>query len=241
MNIHVGTSGYSYPAWKGKFYPKDLRADQMLHYYAERFNTVEINNTFFRLPKLDVVKDWLAAAPADFTFVIKAPRAITHMRRLKNAESSLKSLLDFTAAFKRRLGPLLFQLPPNMKKDVGRLREFLSLLPARRRAAFEYRHQSWFDDDVFAALKEHDAAMCLAEADDELKTPFVATTSWGYLRLRRGDYSDGELRSWVKRVRKQDWRDVFVFFKHEDEATGPRFAQRFSELAHGKGRPRPRP
>src|SRR4051794_33993401 len=131
MKLFVGTSGYSYPAWKGKFYPKDLPADQMLQFYAQHFRAVEINNTFFRLPKLDVVNQWLRAVPADFTFVIKSPRAVTHMRRLKNAESSLKSLVEFSGAFKRRLGPLLFQLPPNMKKDLVRLREFLSLLPSR--------------------------------------------------------------------------------------------------------------
>ncbi len=231
MKLFVGTSGYSYPAWKGKFYPKDLPADQMLHFYAQHFGAVEINNTFFRLPKLDVVNAWLRAVPADFTFVIKSPRAITHMRRLKNAESSLKSLVEFSAPFKRRLGPLLFQLPPNMKKDVARLREFLSLLPSRPRAAFEFRHQSWFDDDVFEALREHDVALCIAEADDEVKTPFVATARWGYLRLRKANYTGAQLKSWIKRIGKQNWRDAFVFFKHEDQANGPRLARRFIELA----------
>jgi uncharacterized protein YecE (DUF72 family) len=236
MQLHVGTSGFSYPAWKGKFYPRDLPADGMLHYYGQHFNSVEINNTFFRLPKLDVVEQWLAAVPADFQFAMKAPRAITHMRRLKNARPSLKSLLDFSATFKRRLGPILFQLPPNMKKDVPRLREFLSLLPARRRVAFEFRHQSWFDDEVFETLREHNVALCIAEADDEVKTPFVSTAPFGYLRLRMADYTEAELKSWIRRIRKQDWRDAFVFFKHEEQANGPRLAKRFNELAAGRKR-----
>jgi uncharacterized protein YecE (DUF72 family) len=143
----------------------------------------------------------------------------------------LKSLLEFSAMFKRRSGPLLFQLPPNMQNEVSRLRAFLSLLPSRRRAAFEFRHQSWFDDDVFEALHDREVALCIAEADDEVKTPFVATAGWGYLRLRLGAYSDAKLKSWIKRIRKQRWRDAFVFFKHEDAAKGPRFAQRFIELA----------
>jgi uncharacterized protein YecE (DUF72 family) len=231
MNLYVGTSGYSYKEWNGSFYPEELPAKQMLRFYGERFKTVEINNTFYRMPKAAVLEAWANDVPADFRFVLKASRRITHMQRLRNAGESLSYLLEVSAALKERLGLVLFQLPPNLKKDVQRLEEFLALLPPQRRVAFEFRHQSWFDDEVFGLLRDHGAALCIAEAEDALEIPFVSTADWGYLRLRRPDYSDAELKTWVKRVRKQDWRDVFIFFKHEDEGKGPEMAKRFMELA----------
>src|SRR6266496_1887000 len=231
MNLYVGTSGYSYQAWKGKFYPKDLSDKQMLRFYGERFRTVEINNTFYRMPKASVLEAWAGEVGADFKFVLKASQRITHMQRLKGADESVSDLLEVVGALKKRLGPLLFQLPPNFKKDVPRLREFLALLPRQRRAAFEFRHQSWFDEEVFGLLRDHQAALCIAEAEDDLKVPFVASANWGYLRLRRPDYGSAELKKWVKRVQKQDWQDAFVFFKHEDEGKGPRMAKMFLELA----------
>jgi uncharacterized protein YecE (DUF72 family) len=163
--------------------------------------------------------------------VLKAPQRITHVQRLKDAGEAVSQLVEAAGALKASLGPLLFQLPPNFKKDVPRLREFLSLLPARCRAAVEFRHPSWFDDEVFRLLRGHRAALCVAEAEGDLEVPFVATADWGYLRLRRPDYGDAELRAWAKRVRGQDWRDGFVFFKHEDEGKGPQLAKRFLELA----------
>jgi len=231
MKLYVGTSGYSYKEWKGTFYPQDLPARQMLRYYGERFRTVEINNTFYRLPTASVLEAWASEVVGDFKFVLKAPQRITHMRRLKNAADPVSELLEVAAALKRRLGPLLFQLPPNFKKDVPRLREFLALLPSRRRTAFEFRHPSWFDDEVFELLHEHKVALCVAEADDDLEVPFVATADWGYLRLRRPDYGDAKLKTWLKRIRREDWREAFVFFKHEDEGKGPQMAKRFLELA----------
>ena len=231
MNLYVGTSGYSYQAWKGKFYPKDLSDKQMLRFYGERFRTVEINNTFYRMPKASVLEAWAGEVGADFKFVLKASQRITHVQRLKGADESVSDLLEVVGALKKRLGPLLFQLPPNFKKDVPRLREFLALLPRQRRAAFEFRHQSWFDEEVFGLLRDHQAALCISEAEDDLKVPFVATANWGYLRLRRPDYGSAELKKWVKRVQKQDWQDAFVFFKHEDEGKGPRMAKMFLELA----------
>jgi uncharacterized protein YecE (DUF72 family) len=231
MNLYVGTSGYSYKEWNGSFYPEELPAKQMLRFYGKRFKTVEINNTFYRMPKAAVLEAWANDVPADFRFVLKASRRITHMQRLRNAGESLSYLLEVSAALKERLGLVLFQLPPNLKKDVQRLEEFLALLPPQRRVAFEFRHQSWFDDEVFGLLRDHGAALCIAEAEDALEIPFVSTADWGYLRLRRPDYSDAELKTWVKRVRKQDWRDVFIFFKHEDEGKGPEMAKRFMELA----------
>jgi uncharacterized protein YecE (DUF72 family) len=230
MNLYVGTSGYSYKEWKGTFYPEDLPGKQMLRFYGEYFRTVEINNTFYRMPDTSVLQAWAGAVPADFKFVLKAPQTITHIQRLKGAGASVSQLLEVAEALKGRLGPLLFQLPPNLKKDAPRLREFLALLPRRRRAAFEFRHPSWFDEEILGLLRRHRAALCIAEAEDGPEVPFVATADWGYLRLRRPDYGDAELKTWAKRVREHDWRDAFVFFKHEDEGKGPRMAKRFLEL-----------
>jgi uncharacterized protein YecE (DUF72 family) len=231
MNLYVGTSGYSYKEWKGTFYPVDMSTKGMLHYYGERFRTVEINNTFYRMPKTSVLETWAGRVPVDFKFALKAPRRITHVQRLKDAADSVSYLLEVAGVLKERLGPLLFQLPPNLKKDVPRLRDFLALLPPQRRAAFEFRHQSWFDEEVFGLLGDNQAALCIAEADDDLEVPFAATGDWGYLRLRRSGYGDEELKNWAKRAREQNWRDVFVFFKHEDEGKAPQMAKKFIELA----------
>jgi uncharacterized protein YecE (DUF72 family) len=231
MNLYVGTSGYSYKEWKGTFYPRNLPMKEMLRYYGERFRTVEINNTFYRMPKVSVLEAWAGEVPADFKFVLKAPRQITHVQRLRDSGDSVSHLLQVAGAMKDRLGPLLFQLPPYLKKDVPRLREFLALLPPQSRAAFEFRHESWFDEDVFGLLHGHQAALCIAEAGDDLDVPFVTTADWGYLRLRRPDYGDAELKERVNRIQKQHWQDAFVFFKHEDEGKGPQMAKRFLELA----------
>jgi len=231
MDLYVGTSGYSYKEWKGTFYPKDLPAQKMLRFYGERFRTVEINSTFYGLSKASVLEGWADTVPADFKFVLKAPKQITHLQGLKDAGDLMSHLLEVAGALSEHQGALLFQLPPTAKKDVPRLRAFLALLPLQHRAAFEFRHPSWFDDEVFGLLRDHRAALSIAEAEDNLEVPFVATTDWGYLRLRRPDYSEAELKAWVKRVQEQDWRDVFVFFKHEDEGKGPEMAKRFLELA----------
>jgi uncharacterized protein YecE (DUF72 family) len=230
MNLYVGTSGYSYKEWKGSFYPKGLPAKQMLRYYGGQFRAVEINNTFYRMPEASVLEAWAGKVPTDFKFVLKAPQEITHRKRLKDAGDVLSRLLEVAPALKEHLGPLLFQLPPNVPKDAPRLHQFLALLPPQRPAAFEFRHPSWFDDEVFGLLRDHQAALCIAEAEDGPEVPFVATADWGYLRLRRPDYGDAELKKWARRVRAQDWRETFVFFKHEDEGTGPKLAKRFLEL-----------
>ncbi|PYJ61975.1 MAG: DUF72 domain-containing protein [Verrucomicrobia bacterium] len=231
MNFYVGTSGYSYKEWKGTFYPEDLPDKQMLRFYGERFRSVEINNTFYRMPKASVLEAWAKEVPADFMFVLKASQRITHHQRLKDADDSVSYLLEVAGALKERLGPLLFQLPPYLRKDAPRLREFLALLPSDRRAAFEFRHQSWFDDEVFGLLRDHRAVLCIAEAENELEIPFVSTADWGYLRLRRPDYGDAELKAWAKRVHEQEWREAFIFFKHEEEGKGPEMAKRFLKLA----------
>jgi uncharacterized protein YecE (DUF72 family) len=236
MQLYVGTSGFSYKEWKGTFYPSDLPAKRMLSYYGERFPAVEINNTFHRMPKSSVLEAWAAEVPAGFRFVLKAPQRITHLERLKNTSGSLAVLLEVSAALNDRLGPLLFQLPPGMKKDMERLRAFLSELPQGRRAAFEFRNASWFDEEVFGLMRNHGAALCIAEADTGPDIPVVATADWGYLRLRREDYGDAELIAWAERTRAMGWREAFVFFKHEDAGKGPAMAGRFRELFAKKSR-----
>jgi uncharacterized protein YecE (DUF72 family) len=231
MKIHVGTSGYSYKEWKGTFYPADLPVAKMLGFYGERFDTVESNYTFRGMPPASVLENWAAAVPAGFQFALKAPMQITHRRRLKDAGELVAQLFEVAGVLKKRLGPVLFQLPPNFAKDVSRLRDFLAVLPSGRRAALEFRHPSWFDDTVFEVLRDRGVALCVAEAQDDLDVPLVATTDWGYVRLRRPDYGARELSSWAKRIGKQAWRDVFVFFKHEDQGRGPRLAKKFLELS----------
>lgn len=227
MRVRVGTSGYSYKEWKGAFYPEDLPDREMLRFYGERFDTVEVNNSFYRIPKKEVLAKWHAEVPAGFLFVLKASQRITHHARLKETGADTVSyFLDVATALGDKLGPILFQLPPNLKKDVPRLEGFLARLPATVRAAFEFRHESWMADDVMAALSERGAALCTADADDapEALGRVVATTDWGYLRLRGLGYGDADLDAWAERITKQSWQETFVFFKHEDEGKGAALA-----------------
>jgi uncharacterized protein YecE (DUF72 family) len=231
MKLHVGTSGYSYKEWKGNFYPEDLPAKEMLHYYASRLKAVEINNTFYRLPQPSMMENWKEQVPAAFRFSIKATQRITHIKRLNNVADETKYLLDTAALLGERLGVVLFQLPPNMKKDAGRLRAFLELLPANICAAFEFRHETWFDDEVLDLLKSRDCALVVSDTDDKPLSEIVSTAPWGYLRLRRTDYSEADVAAWLSRVRDQDWKEAFVFFKHEDEGVGPKLAAQFIGMA----------
>jgi len=230
MIHHVGTSGFAYPKWKGSFYPAKFPNKDMLGYYASHFSAVEINATFYRPPTAALLEGWAAEVPAGFRFVLKAPQEITHIKRLKEVSGPVASFLETSAVLKKRLGPILFQLPPNFKKDVERLRGLLELLPKGCRAAVEFRHASWFDDEVFGLLREYGGALCVAEADDDLEVPFVATADWGYLRLRKAEYDDKAMKVWAKRLAEQEWKESFTFFKHEDTGTGPRFAARLLEL-----------
>ena len=229
MRLFTGTSGFSYKEWKGSFYPEDLPASEMLRYYAERLPAVEINNTFYRMPREETLAQWTGQVPAGFVFVLKASQRITHQKRLKEAGDSVDYFFRIAATLGDRLGPVLFQLPPNLKKDRPRLDSFLTTLPARTRAAFEFRHPSWFDDEIFEALRSRGAALCIAE-DEELATPLVATADWGYARLRRQDYGDGDLQTRADLYRGQPWSDLFVFFKHEDGGRGPVLARQFAEF-----------
>ncbi|HEX2600640.1 MAG TPA: DUF72 domain-containing protein [Gemmatimonadaceae bacterium] len=220
MKILAGTSGYAFKEWKGNFYPTELKDDGFLGYYATKFPTVEINNTFYRLPKENVLLEWAAQVPQNFTFALKASQRITHHARLKEeAADTVDFLLRNTAKLGDRLGPILFQLPPNLKKDVNRFRGFLGLLPSDRRYVFEFRHESWFDNEVFDAMRERDIAMCVAEQED-FKCPVVCTATWGYLRLHKLDYQSGELTDWAKCVTSQAWKEAYVFFKHDETEKG---------------------
>lgn len=232
MRLFTGTSGFAYKEWKGSFYPADLPAPDMLRYYAERFRAVEINNTFYRMPSVSVLEAWAGQVPDAFVFVLKASQQITHRKRLKDAAEPVAWFFGNAAVLGDRLGPVLVQLPPNMKCDVARLDAFLDLVPAGRRVAVEFRHASWFDDVVYDTLRRHGAALCIAHGES-IETPPVATADWGYLRLRQVAYDDAGLREWASLIRDQGWGDVFVFFKHEDEGTGPRLAARFGEIVGG--------
>jgi uncharacterized protein YecE (DUF72 family) len=238
MRILAGTSGYSYPAWKGSFYPPALPASRMLASYAERLPTVEINATFYRMPQARTLAAWRGEVPKEFVFALKAPQRITHIKRLAGAEDDVGFFLRTAAELGGALGPLLWQLPPTLAKDVPRLRAFLALLPRGGRHAMEFRHASWRSDDVLAALSEAGVALCVAD-DEAGTTPLDATAGFGYLRLRRPDYDDATLARWANAVRAQPWSDAFVFFKHEDEARGPDFALRFGAAAGSDLQSRP--
>lgn len=229
LHLYTGTSGYAYKEWKGTFYPADCRPDAMLAFYAGHLSAVEINNTFYRMPTDRVLAGWAAQVPETFRFVLKASQRITHMKRLAGVEDDLAYFLQTATTLGVRRGPTLFQLPPNLKKDLPRLQAFLDLLPRGWQAAFEFRHASWFDDDVYALLHAHGVALCLAESD-EGDPPRVATGPFGYLRLRREAYDRPALDAWAAWVRAQNWNDAYVFFKHEGAGTGAQLAMQFAAL-----------
>jgi uncharacterized protein YecE (DUF72 family) len=231
MNGRVGTSGFAFKEWKGPFYPADLKDDAMLGYYSGRYPTVEINNTFYRLPREHVLQEWASRVPDGFTFAIKASQRITHYGRLKaGAATALDFLLRTTSTLGSKLGPVLFQLPPNLEKDADRLRAFLELLPSDRRFTIEFRHESWFDDEIFDALRARDVALCVAESE-EFTGVDVSTASWGYMRLHRQDYTDAMLAAWRARLAAHGWKDAYVFFKHDYiDGAGPLAVERFVKM-----------
>ena len=220
----AGASGYSFKEWKGNFYPENIKPEAMLAWYAERLPTVEINSTFYRMPKTAVLASWAGSTPEHFRFSIKASRRITHLARLKaEAAEPLAFLYRNLAALGAKRGPVLFQLPPNLKKDLPRLTAFLQMLPEGHHAAFEFRNDSWFADDVYAALQAASAALCLSEREDNAPPPLVETAPWGYVRLRLETYSDDDLREWARRLEATSWRTIHVYFMHEP--TAPAYAQ----------------
>jgi uncharacterized protein YecE (DUF72 family) len=227
----VGTSGYSYKEWKGSFYPAKLPAREMLSYYAQQFNAVEINNTFRRLPKPGVLASWAEQVPASFHFILKAPQQITHRKRLKDVADEVQAFVQAAAELKDRQWRMLFQLPPNFKKDLSRLEGLLKLLHGQGALALEFRHESWHDEEVQNCLREYGGALCLADTEELPAPELVSTAHWGYVRLRREAYTEEQLREWITRLRAQPWDDVYIFFKHEDTGTGPELARQFLNLA----------
>ena len=236
MKIHIGTSGYNYPEWKGSFYPADIPVKRMFAYYAERFRTVEINYTFYRMPTTKTTKGWLDQAPESFAYTLKAPRRITHDKRLLNVAPDIDAFCEAARVLGSHLATLLFQLPPNMRCDVGRFTAFLEALPKDVRAAVEFRHDSWLTDEIYDLLRKHSVALCIADFGDKT-TPIVATARHGYFRLRDEGYEPADLARWADTVASlsSEWDDAFVYFKHEDEGKGPEFAAEFRRQVEGRG------
>ena len=226
MAIWVGTSGYNYPEWKGSFYPETMPAAKMLPYYAERFPTVEINYTFYRTPTEKIVDGWNAATPDRFKLTLKAPKRITHEARLRDCADRVRQFLETAATLGPKLGALLFQLPPNLKQDLALLDGFLEAFPPRVRAAFEFRHASWLDAEVYARLRARNLALCVADSE-KMATPVEITADYGYFRLRDEGYTPADIARWAEVIREKTsaCRDVFVYFKHEEEGKGPEFGR----------------
>jgi uncharacterized protein YecE (DUF72 family) len=234
MKIHVGTSGFAYKEWKGTFYPSTIAPEKMLGAYAQRLGVVEINNTFYHMPTERILEGWAAQVPKSFRFAFKAPQIITHFKRLRHVDEEIGYLFKTLALLGPRLGPVLFQFPASFPLDLPALAGLLNLIPGTPACAFEFRHPSWLDDGVLDLLRGQGCSLCIADTDENPAAEIVATASWGYLRLRRSDYSDRALSQWAKRILSQQWKRAFVFIKHEDGADGakgPQLAQRLAELA----------
>jgi uncharacterized protein YecE (DUF72 family) len=231
MNIWIGTSGFQYPEWKGNFYPEDLPAAKMLPFYAERLTTTEINYTFHRIPSAKTIDNWNKLTPEKFRFALKAPQKVTHFAKLRDCTDTLRYFHQTVSALGPKLGPVLFQLPPSFKKEATVLAAFLEEVPSGMRAAFEFRHASWFDDEVFALLKARNATLCVADSET-LSTPPIATADFGYLRLRREDYQTSDITRWAETVRNhaESWNDVFIYFKHEAAGIGPKLVKEMSGI-----------
>jgi uncharacterized protein YecE (DUF72 family) len=242
MNHWIGTSGFQYPEWKGTFYPEDLPASKMLGFYADRFTTTEVNYSFRRIPSPKTIQNWWAGTPERFKFSLKAPQKVTHFAKLRNCGDTMRYFCQVICDLEGKLGPVLFQLPPNFKKDTALLGAFLEDVPAGLRAAFEFRNPSWFDEEVFALLNSKNIALCIAESAD-LSTPVVATADYGYLRLRREDYSDADMERWATAIKEKEnvWPDVFVYLKHEESGIGPKLARQLMDLLGAEGRASARP
>jgi uncharacterized protein YecE (DUF72 family) len=236
MKTYVGTSGYSYKEWRGIFYPEKITPKEMLRFYAERFGTVEINNTFYRMPTESVLTSWAEQVPTDFIFAFKAPQVITHLKRLKNVESEIEYLLRTLSVLGERLGPVLFQFPKNFHANLSLLRDFLALIPHTMSFAFEFRSPSWLAAGMPDLLREKGCSLCITDSEENPTNEIISTATWGYLRLRRPDYIEADLSGWRKRILSQKWEKVFVFFKHEEEGKGPGMAVRFRELIDSRRR-----
>jgi uncharacterized protein YecE (DUF72 family) len=235
MKIYVGTSGYGYKEWKGKFYPEKISSKEMLRFYSKRLNTVEINNTFYHMPTEGVLISWAEQVPDNFIFALKAPQVITHLKRLRNVGSENEYLFRTLSVLEKKLGPVLFQFPKSFHVDHSALKDFLDLIPDMS-CAFEFRSPSWLDAEILALLRKKRCSLCIADTDESPAKEISSTAPWGYLRLRRSDYTDADLSEWIERILSQKWEKAFVFFKHEDEAKGPEMAMRFHGLADARGK-----
>jgi uncharacterized protein YecE (DUF72 family) len=236
MKIHVGTSGYAYKEWKGKFYPEKISPKEMLRFYSGRLQTVEINNTFYHMPRESVLMSWAEQVPGDFVFALKASQVITHLKRLRDVSDETEYFFRTVSVLDRKLGPVLFQFPKSFRADRPALQDFLRLIPRDMPCAFEFRSPSWLDREILDLLRERESSLCIADADESPANEIVGTAPWGYLRLRRSDYTDADLSQWLERILSQNWERAFVFFKHEEEdpAKGPEMAVRFRELADSR-------
>lgn len=231
MKIYIGTSGYGYKEWKGIFYPEKISPKEMLRFYSERLNSVEINNTFYRMPTEGVLASWAGQVPDDFVFALKAPQIIAHLKRLRDVGEETGYLFSSLSVLDRKLGPVLFQFPKSFHADHHLLEGFLDLIPGNMSCAFEFRSPSWLDAEILGLLRKRGCSLCTADTDENPADKIIRTAPWGYLRLRRSDYTDDDLSQWTERVLSQKWEKAFVFFKHEEEAIGPKMAIRFHELA----------
>jgi uncharacterized protein YecE (DUF72 family) len=230
MKIFVGTSGYGYKEWKGKFYPAKIAPQEMLRFYAERLNTVEINNTFYHMPTARVLTSWAEQVPDAFVFALKAPQVITHLKRLRNVDGEIEYLFRTLSILDRKLGPVLFQFPKSFPADRAALEDFLALIPGNFSYAFDFRNPSWLDADILDLIRKWGCSLCIEDMDENPAQEIIQTAAWGYLRLRRADYTEADLLQWQDKILAQKWEKVFVFFKHEEEAKGPEMAIRFREL-----------
>ena len=235
MKILAGTSGYGYKEWKGIFYPEKISPKEMLHFYGERLNTVEINYTFYHMPTVAGLTSWAEQVPDDFTFSLKAPQVITHMKLMKNVGEETKYFFKALSVLGGKMGPALFQFPGSFRADLQALAAFLALIPAEMHCAFEFRSKSWFVAEILDLLRTRGCSLCTADTDEKPAEKIISTASWGYLRLRRTEYTEADLLQWLDRILAQNWERAFVFFKHAEEAKGPKLAQRFQELADAKG------
>jgi uncharacterized protein YecE (DUF72 family) len=231
VNTFIGTSGFQYPAWRGTFYPEKLSPAKMLPFYAGQFPTTEINYTFHRIPSPKTISGWVENTPEGFKFGLKGPQRVTHFSKLRDCSDTVQYFTNCVLGLGNKLGPILFQLPPSFSKDLPVLKDFLAILPIELSAAFEFRHSSWFDDEVFTVLRQHRSALCIADTLD-LTAPKVGTAPFGYLRLRREDYTDADLGGWAEFIRGQEntWRQLFVYFKHEESGLGPKLAKQMLSL-----------
>jgi uncharacterized protein YecE (DUF72 family) len=231
MKIYAGTSGYGYKEWKGIFYPEKISPKEMLRFYSERLNAVEINNTFYRMPTEGILESWAKQAPGGFIFALKAPQVITHLKRLKDVREETDHLFRTLSVLENKLGPVLFQFPGSFRADSAALDDFLDLLPPTIPCAFEFRSRSWLIVEIMDLLRKRGHSLCIADTDENPMREIISTAPWGYLRLRRSDYTDADMSQWLERIMLQKWKKVFVFFKHEEGAKGAELAMRFRELA----------